>query len=88
MSHFEVVQTDAEQPWHLRLVGSNGEPVMVSENYTDPRTAENAIAVAAEAFGVTIPRDPEWVGVTELVGYRSNGARVYVQVRHVDERDA
>lgn len=48
MAHFEIVRTDALQPWHVRLVADNGEPVLVSENYADRRDALHAIDVAAE----------------------------------------
>jgi uncharacterized protein YegP (UPF0339 family) len=85
----EIVQTDAEQPWHVRINGSNGEPVMHSENYADVDTATSAIAVIAEAFGITMSRPPEQpdddtVGV---LGEAPDG-RVYAYpFRFVDERE-
>lgn len=29
--------------WHLRLVGANGEPVLTTEVYTDPRQVEETL---------------------------------------------
>ena len=41
---FAIAGGDTEQP-HLRLTGANGEVVVWSENYTDPRTAHSALEV-------------------------------------------
>lgn len=46
---WQRVRTDAG--WHARLVGANGEIVFTSEVYTDPDTAENALAVALRSLG-------------------------------------
>lgn len=49
----EIVRTDAEQPWHARMKGDNGKIVWTTgENYVDRRGAEDAIAFAANGFGV------------------------------------
>ena len=48
---WERVHTDAG--WHLRLKGANGEPVLTSEVYIDPRSCENALEVAIRAIGLT-----------------------------------
>lgn len=85
MSHFEIVRTDAEQPWHVRLVASNGNIIMSSENYTRRRRAESAIAVAAEAFGVAMNRPPNREG-DRLVGRGRDGETYSYDVRYVDER--
>lgn len=46
MTHFEIVRRDPGelgQPWHARVVASNGETVWTTENYADRRGAEAAI---------------------------------------------
>ena len=45
-THWQIVRTDAAQPWHARLV-SNYRTIMVSENYTRRRGALRAIELAA-----------------------------------------
>lgn len=42
-TRFEIVQTDAEQPFHARFIAANGETVWTSENYADKRDAQHAI---------------------------------------------
>lgn len=55
MSHFEIVRTDAEQPWHARFVASNGRIVWTTEQYTRRRGAENAIrALEMTRFGAEV----------------------------------
>jgi uncharacterized protein YegP (UPF0339 family) len=71
-AHWEIVQTDAPQPWHVRLVAGNGNVVLSSENYTRRRRAESAIAVAAEAFGVQMNRPPTREG-DRLTGIGRDG---------------
>lgn len=89
----EIVQTDADQPWHVRVSGSNGEPVMHSENYTDADTASSAVAVLAEAFGITMSRPPERDVDDEtgtLLGLRGEAPDGHVYsypIRFVDERE-
>lgn len=86
MSHFEIVRTGAEQPWHVRLVASNGKIIMSSETYTRRRRAESAVAVAAEVFGVSMNRPPTRDG-DRLLG-RGSGETYSFDVRYVDERAA
>lgn len=91
MSHFEIVRTDAEQPWHTRLRANNGQVVMHTENYVDADSAASAVAVAAEAFGITMARppvagDPETTGIG-LMGEAPDGNLYCFDVRHVDERE-
>lgn len=68
----EIVQTSAEQPWHARLKGDNGEPVWTTETYARRADAIHAVALAAETFGVrgaaTVAGPP---GNTTLVFSRS-----------------
>lgn len=55
----EIVHTDADQPWHARLVGDNGEIVWTTENYTTSAHAYHAIELLGGMFGfggkMTIP---------------------------------
>lgn len=87
-AHFEVVRSDAEQPWHVRLVSSNGNVIMSSEQYGRRRDALTAIAVAADVFGVAMNRPPnEEHG--RLLGQPMHGfdGELYsYDVRQVDER--
>lgn len=91
MSHFEIVRTDAAQPWHTRLVAGNGQTIVHTENYTSRDSAASAIAVIAEAFGITMNRpptqgDPEVDGVG-LLGEAPDGRTYCYDVRDVDERE-
>lgn len=87
MSHFEIVRTDADQPFHARLVAGNGQIVMHSENYADARAALTAVAVAAEAFGITMSRPPALEEDTGLpLGEAPDGNVYAYEVRHLDER--
>jgi uncharacterized protein YegP (UPF0339 family) len=95
MSRFELVRTDAEQPWHARYVADNGRVLFSSENYTRRFRALNAIANVARMFS---PTDQVWVsttrtaaGMTSEVRYGGPGHEMYltahrVEIRDVDER--
>lgn len=48
----EVVQTDNEQPFHVRIKGDNGEPIAHSESYPRRSHAIEAVAALAAGFGV------------------------------------
>lgn len=90
MSHYEIVRTDAEQPWHTRLVGRNGEIVQSGENLAERDDAANVVAIAAEAFGIQMSRppeqaDPETQGAGFLGEMPSGHVHVF-EVREVDER--
>lgn len=92
MARLQIVQTDAEQPWHVRVLGSNGEPIATSEKYAAEESAEVAIAVLAEAFGITMSRPPEVntdreVGELGLRGETPEGVFHIYPVERVDERD-
>lgn len=76
----EVVQTDAEQPWHGRIVGGNGEPVWLTENYGDRRDIVAAILILPGMAGAVRLFDDN-----QLVELKAqNGA--HIEVRYVDER--
>jgi hypothetical protein len=78
----EVVRTDAEQPWHCRLVDpNNGEPVWWTETYADERDAVAAILwLPGFASSVRVMENGRLV---ELKGGSSE-----LEVRYVDERKA
>ena len=78
---FEVVRTDADEPWHARSRAGNGEVVLWSETYTERRAALEAIRITAQLFSVT----PAYFDVTDGVFYLYAGG-MRVEVRDVDER--
>lgn len=85
-AHFEIAQTDAEQPWHVRIVGANHEPVLVGENLVDFEAAKTAVLSVAAMFvvapdlrGNVGADDGEWF---VSAGGQPTGARV----RYVDRR--
>lgn len=93
-AHFELVRTDAEQPWHVRLVASNGAVIVSSEKYTRRGAALSAVSVAAEAFGVSMNRPPTLdphvhpAGAPRVLGMPGliAGVEHSFDVRYVDER--
>lgn len=58
-AHWEIVRTDAEQPWHIRFRAGNGKVVVSSENYSRRDSAMKAIVSLATAFGALDSN--EWV---------------------------
>lgn len=54
-SYWQPVQTD--DGWHLRLMGGNHEIVLVGENYSDPRSIQDAIDLAARTTEVAFLKD-------------------------------
>jgi uncharacterized protein YegP (UPF0339 family) len=48
--HAEVFRGEGRQPWYVRLVGGNGEPMLVSEGYLTRWNAERA----ARKLGVPV----------------------------------
>lgn len=82
---FEIVRTDAEQPWHARFVAANGRVVWTTESYTRRKSALNAICVLVDGFG------RGWVGEDYVEG--ADGEWRYVdavihRVDHWEKRDA
>lgn len=52
MSRFEILHgDDPDQPFHVRLIGDNGEPLSSSENLTSLDAAHSNIAAQAKALG-------------------------------------
>lgn len=85
-ARFEIVQTDASEPWHVRIVGTNNEVIQAGEplsGFDDAKTAVLAIAgmfvPGADLRGNQDGDDHEWF---VSVGGQPTGARV----RYVDER--
>lgn len=85
-ARFEIVRTDAEQPWHARFRAENGRVVWSTENYARRKTAINAVCVIAREFswgGVATWRtDGPW----QEVLIEHGGFRAGVPVLMVDER--
>ena len=88
MSRFEIVRTDAPQPWHARFVASNGRIVMSSETYARKAGAENAVLAMARACGLDAT-GLRW-NVEGVEKVMHNAAGYYLGfaplVRYVDER--
>lgn len=79
MSRFEIVRSDAAQPWHARFVARNGRIIFSTENYTRRQGALNAITLLASVFGGFVYEPGGGVAVASPnVGD--------VEVRDVDER--
>lgn len=76
-ARFELVHSDAEQPWHARFVAGNNRKVWTTETYRERNGALNAIACLAE--GMITP------GVDGLLRVRLHSNRVVV-IREIDER--
>lgn len=49
-ARFEIVRTDAPQPWHARFRAANGRIVWTTENYARRGRAVDAIATLANWF--------------------------------------
>lgn len=47
----EIVTTSAEQPYHARIKGDNGEAIWTTENYASKYEATHAVTLMATAFG-------------------------------------
>lgn len=52
---WQRVRTDSG--WHLRLVGAQGEPVLVSETYSDYRGPFKALGVVLRSLGKVEVKD-------------------------------
>lgn len=49
-ARFELVRTDAEQPWHVRFVAPNGRIVWTTEQYGRRKSAINAVSSLCEGL--------------------------------------
>ena len=92
-ARFEIVRTDAEQPWHARFRAANGRVVWTTENYARRRGALRAVeSMVAPFTGSWVDRwwDFDLGRIVDAVIYRSNhwektNAR-RLEIRDVDER--
>lgn len=85
MAHFEIIRTDAEQPWHARLI-VNGHKTWVTENLTRKVGAERAILSAARTFGWN---DPHLIANTPTEKILVDGRNdAWLAVLYLDERGA
>lgn len=82
--HFEIVRTDSEQPWHVRVVGSNGERVLAGEPLANRHDALEAVLMVARIFGATEPTVVE--SSTDHTSGMVIGGRRAAVLEFVDER--
>lgn len=79
---YELVQTDADQPWHARFIASNGEPIWSTETYATHQDALHTIELITGAPVLTR------LGLREVAAvYTLAPATGLLEVRLVDERD-
>lgn len=84
----ELVRTDAEQPWHVRLVADNHEPVSWTENLAEKSSAVENLEWFGRLFSPCdkATYDPKtrllhvWLNATDEKG------GLFLPVREVDER--
>lgn len=83
-ARFEIVRTDAVQPWHVREVAGNAQKTWSTENFTRKQGAERSLCRLAERFGW---RDVSLVWDSEESGHLETAPDVVVcSVRLTDER--
>jgi uncharacterized protein YegP (UPF0339 family) len=75
-ARFEIVRSDAAQPWHARFRAANGRIVWTTEQYARRGGALNAVTALADRFGYFI----------ESQRLRQVGTGFGIEVRDVDER--
>lgn len=80
-ARFELVQTDADQPWHTRFIASNGEPIWTTENYASHQDAIHAIEL------ITGSPVRDRLGLREVAVVYTLAPEGLLEVRLVDERD-
>jgi uncharacterized protein YegP (UPF0339 family) len=81
-ARFEIVETDAEQPWHVRLIAENGEPISTGENHTRADAARRAVEVEAELFGYQVLT---WDHLGVALVHEETGWSMHLPVTYVDE---
>jgi len=93
LGHLVIAETDADQPFHLREIGGNGEPVSSTETYASRMSAENAVLFRARLFGwenprllTTVPAEQDERADRVAVVICDN-VDAHVVIRYVDERD-
>lgn len=80
-ARFEIVRTDADQPWHARFRAWNGRIQWSTENYTRRRGAERAVLSICNMEGFYIS---DYQAHPEVYW----GGGDLLEVREVDERGA
>lgn len=93
MSRFEIVRSDAEQPWHARFIADNGRTVWTTENYNRRRNALNAIRAMVDPFlGCWLDTDVDDGRTVDAVVHRvdpwNKRDATLIEIRDVDERGA
>lgn len=87
-ARFEVVRSDAPQPWHARIVASNGRVLMSSETYSRKHAAEQVVLSVARILGFDA-HDLRWnvEGVEKIMVNRAGNYLGFAPlVEYVDER--
>lgn len=59
---FEIVQSDAKKPWHVRIRAANHEPTWSTQRYTRKQGADRAVRALVRIFGgmVVTSRGEVW----------------------------
>jgi uncharacterized protein YegP (UPF0339 family) len=65
-ARFEVVRTDAEQPWHARFIAANGRIVWTTENYGRRRDAVAAVMLIGDAPSYSNGRDADLIELRDV----------------------
>jgi uncharacterized protein YegP (UPF0339 family) len=81
---FEVVRTDAQQPWHARLRSANGRITWTTENYWNEQSAHRAVGRMVRMFGGFVDGDAAYTYVGDDGSFSSRVHRA--DIRIVDER--
>jgi uncharacterized protein YegP (UPF0339 family) len=85
-ARFEIVRTDAPQPWHARVIAGNGKKRWVTENYTHRRAAVAAIDGLAAIFYGHVMDDEEGVTCLSARDSWNKTSRAVAEIREIDER--
>lgn len=90
----EIVQTDAEQPWHVRLrsEGNSEDLYRTTENYVEERGAVEALVLLGRQFS---PADRARYRANDVGGVlhvwldeSDDEGGLFIPVQTVDEREA
>lgn len=78
---FEIVRSDADQPWHARFRAANGAIVWSTEQYDRCRAAENAVRLM-----MTTLTDGHWWKRDNVFHVGMGRLHAEIEARYVDER--
>jgi uncharacterized protein YegP (UPF0339 family) len=87
-ARIQIVRTDADQPWHVRIRAGNHEATLGSENYADEASAVAAVELLGRTFSPANRADyvdgrlHVWLHESDPKG------GLFIQVQVVDERVA